>query len=342
MIRSGEHWLLIDLDAAHQIGTPVGKKSSPAVLPPEMVEAAPDGKVCPRNQQSSGCALAHGTFDAWGFGLMLYLLSTGQPVINHTISGDLDDEAFSRLLAWDDGAASNACLKIRDLHARDLVSKLLRADPRERWTIEQALEHPFFSVDVTSKLLFVSTPGRGHNPMTGLFDLDVMGILQQLCSHHIGRLVIAYDWAGSSSGDPRDKTWFDKIFEEPQSHGKTLFESWVTEEQCERRERLIDEVQEILAHTMWLSSYKGSVKAQIRQTCQSGAKAILIRIDGGPITRVEARLMSSLISEAKADLRALGIHDPVIELHAFGTVFDFQVSLPEFLREMGIASLRPK
>ena len=127
-------------------------------------------------------------------------------------------------------------------------------------------------------------------------------------------MVVAYDWAGSSTGDPRDTPLFDKIFADTGANGETLFHTWMAATAPEVKEALIDEVQGILDETRWLSSYKGSIKAQIRQVCQGHSKAILIRIDGGPITRVEARVLRSLIAEAKSDLASLNFTDVVIEL----------------------------
>jgi hypothetical protein len=43
-----------------------------------------------------------------------------------------------------------------------------------------------------------------------------------------------------------------------------------------------------MRHAGKISSYKGSIKTQVRETCQSGARAILVRLKGGPITRIEA------------------------------------------------------
>jgi hypothetical protein len=94
-------------------------------------------------------------------------------------------------------------------------------------------------------------------------------------------------------------------------------------------------VQEILHETRWLSSYRGSIKAQIRETCQSGATAILVQLEGGPITRVEARIMEQLIAQAKSDLVQLGVLEPKIELRVFETVTTFaQRGLRGFLGDV--------
>jgi hypothetical protein len=181
------------------------------------------------------------------------------------------------------------------------------------------------------KLLFVSTPGKALNPATNEYTYNVMSHLQMLCRKYRGALVVAYDWAGSSSADLRDTPWFNKIFQDEHHDGKTLFMSWVNAQSQDERAAYIDEVEQILFHTMWWASYKGSVKSQIREVCQSGHEAILIRIDGGPITRVEARNLATLIAEARADLKKLGYEDPRIQLDAYETVFQFHAELPRYL-----------
>ncbi len=128
----------------------------------------------------------------------------------------------------------------------------------------------------------------------------------------------------------------------------------------------------------WLASYKGSIKAQIREVCflpsvTSAGCALADRRQtmkcagvpercngdprphrrcvesktmiasfslerwcraGGPITRVEARLMGSLIADVTADLKTMGVNDPQIKLEAFETIWGLQDRLPELLGEM--------
>jgi hypothetical protein len=50
---------------------------------------------------------------------------------------------------------------------------------------------------------------------------------------------------------------------------------------------------------MWWKAYCASVKAQIRQVCQSAsATAVVILIDGGPITRVEQMQVSFRVAKS--------------------------------------------
>ena len=53
------------------------------------------------------------------------------------------------------------------------------------------------------------------------------------------------------------------------SEGESLFMSWVKAATAEAKEPSIDEVQGILNETRWLASYKGSIKAQIREVVPS-------------------------------------------------------------------------
>jgi hypothetical protein len=230
--------------------------------------------------------------------------------------------------------------------AVELIAACLQPDPEERpQSVLELLRLEYFlprgSGTVRAKLLFVSTPGKCFNRRTGKYDFDLMGWLQKLCRHFAGRFVVAYDWAGSSSADARDKQWFDQIFEVRNSEDRTVFEEWMRPHR--RRNRpLIDTAEQILRETRWLASYRGSIKAQIRDTCQSGAKAILVRFDGGPITRVEARIMAQLVGESIADLAQLGVHDPKIELRAFDTVYEFaDTALTEVLGEIYGDSCEP-
>jgi serine/threonine protein kinase len=299
--------------------------------------------------------VASASFDIWALGVLFYRMFTGSELFRKNVEDDIDDEDdLRRLVLWSgidepalrkrvfSKAQSAAVSALEKDLAVALVSACLEPEPQARpQSIDDLLKLPYFRLgrDASlAKLLFVSTPGKGYNPETATFDLDVMGILQSLCRAHVGHMMVAYDWAGSSSGDPRDTPLFDKIFTTIRADGKTLFNSWAAATSPQDKEALIDLVQDILYDTRWLSSYRGSIKAQIRQVCQGHAKAILIRIDGGPITRVEARILPSLIAEAKADLASLGFAEVDIELYAFETIFDFLEALPNFMDTLQVYS----
>jgi serine/threonine protein kinase len=290
------------------------------------------------------------SFDVWGFGLILYRLFTAFRLFNTDQQDELDEEELCKLVLWQGvrpvelrkrvfaKVTMGSVASSEKDAAVQLISACLHPDPMRRpQSVEELLKLDYFQSHSSvhkAKVLFVSTPGRGRNPWTGDFDVDVMGWLQKLCRHHAGAFVVAYDWAGSSSADPRDTKWFNQIFEDRDAVGLSLFDRWRMAPTEEDKERLIDTVQAILSETRWLASYKGSIKAQIREACQSGAKAILVRLEGGPITRVEARLMAQLIGDAKADLAQLGVSSVNIELHAYESVFDFANALATYTCEV--------
>ena len=296
------------------------------------------------NQEQPGptvCAISDvaPSFDMWGLGLIMYRLVTAFCMLNADAHDDLDEAQLRELVLWR-GVSQSQLRKKAFAKAQpgavassekdasvEAIAACLHPDPNGRpQSGQDLLKLRYFSVRgsgaMKAKLLFVSTPGKCFDHRTGLYDFDLMGWLQKLCRHFAGGFVVAYDWAGSSSTDARDKPWFDQIFKAADSDGRSLFQEW-TEAPMEQKEGLIDRAERLLFETHWLASYKGSIKAQMRETCQSGAKAILLRFEGGPVTRVEARAMPVLVSECLADLAQLGVCNPVVELLAFETVYEF-------------------
>jgi serine/threonine protein kinase len=292
------------------------------------------------------------SFDIWGLGLILFRLFTAARLFNSDEHEELDTNQLCKLVLWrgiqpaelrqrifSKAEAGTVPNSVKD-SAVQLVAACLQAEAARRpQSIDELLKCDYLRLHTAgvarAKLLFVSTPGKGFDPRTGEYDFDVMGWLQELCRSYIGRLVVAYDWAGSSSADSRDQQWFDQIFEARNANDTTLFDRWKAAPTEQEKEALVDAVQTILEETRWLASYKGSIKAQIRETCQSGAKAILVLLEGGPITRVEARVMGQLISEVRSDLAQLGVAEPRIELHAFDTLVSFATfGLPSLLCEI--------
>jgi serine/threonine protein kinase len=296
------------------------------------------------------------TFDIFGLGLILYILFTGNsPLFRTGTDGNVDSMTeWLRLVEWEGVDETDLANKVfaKAVHGsvtrtqKDEMVQVLAAclDPNvltRASSIDDLLKLPFFhrNYEMQGKLLFVSTPGMGLNLATNEYTYNVMSHLQTLCRKYRGAFVVAYDWAGSSSADLRDTPWFNKIFEDEHHDGKTLFMSWVKAQSQDERDAYVDEVEQILFQTMWWASYKGSVKSQIREVCQSGHEAILVRIDGGPITRVEAKNLTKLIAEAKEDLKKLGCEDPRIQLDAYETIFQFHAEVPRYLaRVYGEAS----
>jgi hypothetical protein len=102
-----------------------------------------------------------------------------------------------------------------------------------------------------------------------------------------GQVVVAYDWAGSSSSDLQiaDKELLRRdaeLWEEASklsAHWTSLLKSGRTEEAASL---VTDQLRVTIKQTRWWASYRGQVKGCIRQVAQVvGAQAIVVRIDGG-------------------------------------------------------------
>lgn len=92
---------------------------------------------------------AHASFDVWSYGLLLYFLITSEPLCPVNRDDDLSNsDDYRRTMLWTaEGVAervSNMINSSSHFLALDLLLKLLQPDPRQRITMKQAMEHPFF------------------------------------------------------------------------------------------------------------------------------------------------------------------------------------------------------
>ena len=162
VVRMGSKWMLIDLDASCVIGhDSVAAKSSSAYVPPEAVyvdiskgfAVVKSPEVC--KQYNVDPLMAHGSFDVWSLGCVLYqlcsrdvlpLFAAGQ---DDNLNSELSDSRNSLwcLHDWTDKIKESKLLRIPDLRARNLVSQMLMKDPVKRPTLSRVLGHPFLSND---------------------------------------------------------------------------------------------------------------------------------------------------------------------------------------------------
>eukprot|EP00935_MAST-01C_sp_MAST-1C-sp1_P000186 g186.t1 len=153
-------WKLIDLDAAATIGAAAGLKSSTGYIPPELLIIEGDSARVRNPENSAERLIARETFDIWSFGVLLYLLVTGEPLFKNNQQDNLTDEELLNLAKWDNKQLEKVLLKVhnkrKQLHrplARDLLQQLLASEPNDRpESFEEVLGHPFFTGETDSKL----------------------------------------------------------------------------------------------------------------------------------------------------------------------------------------------
>jgi hypothetical protein len=139
-------------------------------------------------------------------------------------------------------------------------------------------------------------------------------------------MVVAYDWAGSSNAFPDDKQKFDMIFDESTSGpgNQTLFKKWCDAPNNLAKEEALNKIASLVKDTKWFATYCGAVKNTIKVFCQKNEEVLLVCIEGGPITRVEAAEMPRLREEAMSDLQKLGVPSPSIEIRNVATFQEFE------------------
>ena len=78
--------------------------------------------------------------DIWSIGVIMYILLVGNPPFN----GDTDEEIMDSVASgkYETDIPQFTCLSE---NARDLISHLLKYNPLERYSAEEALNHPWFS-----------------------------------------------------------------------------------------------------------------------------------------------------------------------------------------------------
>jgi hypothetical protein len=87
--------------------------------------------------------------DIWSFGTILYALCVGKPLFPVDRDDDLENgSVMKELYEWNDSKMATKLRGVADPAARNLLSKLLKADPCQRLqNMDDVLNQPFFTLD---------------------------------------------------------------------------------------------------------------------------------------------------------------------------------------------------
>jgi serine/threonine protein kinase len=122
------------------------------------------GEAEVRDPGAAGALVAHESFDIWAFGVLLYLLLTGQQLFNNDQQDNLDADDLLKLAMWDQKQLKAALRKVHTSRrpnplAKELLEKLLQPKPDDRPDdFGEVLDHPFFTgesdgSDLASKVI---------------------------------------------------------------------------------------------------------------------------------------------------------------------------------------------
>eukprot|EP01036_Dinobryon_divergens_P035886 gene35886-46585_t len=164
IMRINGHFKLIDLDATVSIVKGAeeysGAKYSSAYLPPEMIAILDDGtavvrsyniddstekKIVPTDNgllpyELVKASIAH---DMWSLGVTLFQMYTGEPLFLMDDEGNLSQQLLHNLYNWTNSFKTDRLSVIKDVQARNLISRLLSKDPLTRPDAAHVLAHPF-------------------------------------------------------------------------------------------------------------------------------------------------------------------------------------------------------
>jgi len=98
------------------------------------------------------------SLDVWSFGLILFSLLAGKPLVPVNRDDDLDSpEAFLKAATWTDASLEVAIRKATKSHSSastDLLMHLLRVKPEDRYqSMAEVLAHPFFTGNSVDSLM---------------------------------------------------------------------------------------------------------------------------------------------------------------------------------------------
>lgn len=149
VMRVGERWKLIDLDAAVPLGQPAGAKFSSAFCPPELVQVNPDDTF---TFPKPNCE-AHPSFDIWSLGAVFYQLCSGLPLFLANYEDNVRNSDLKNLGRWTTAIRDEKLSEVSNKLARNLLGRMLHPDPTLRPTCDQILYHPFITGKRSSRLV---------------------------------------------------------------------------------------------------------------------------------------------------------------------------------------------
>jgi hypothetical protein len=165
IMKVGEDWKLIDLDAAANVGEKAGLKSSTGYAPPELLILSSAGEANVRDPTKADALKADSSFDMWSFGALLYLMITGRTLFHNDQEDNLNNRDLLRLCQWNTDDLEDALDNVHNRRGkhqplgRDLLHKLLQPEASKRpKSFQRVLDHPFFTgesdgSDLASKLI---------------------------------------------------------------------------------------------------------------------------------------------------------------------------------------------
>jgi hypothetical protein len=126
----------------------------------ELIRIVSGTKALVRDPDGSDPLVAHGSFDMWSLGALLYHLITGQTLFHNDQEDNLNNQDLIRLSKWSDSALKTALTEVHDPKrgkkqplGRDLLEKLLQPDAVNRpQAFDEVLGHPFFVGESSAEL----------------------------------------------------------------------------------------------------------------------------------------------------------------------------------------------
>jgi hypothetical protein len=187
--------------------------------------------------------------------------------------------------------------------------------------VAEQLDKPELEKDLSDCIMYIVS----STPEVDLTGRRVMEEIETLCMES-GNILFGYDWAGSSNTQPEDKD------EARRSRGLDPID-WNNSESVET--------------SQWWVAFQAQVKQNIKIAAQMPSIdcVVVVGIDGGPVSRLEAAQLPLLKDQAQEDLQAKKVMVQ-IDVRQFDNLDDFiaqltpeaQVAIKESLKRQRAAA----